>query len=186
MPVNVTIGGAQKEPEVKVTIKKKEDAHEASFKVRKSVEGNLMIFDHRDIDIVIMPKQAKVVAFPKNEMGSHVYDAEDRLFKFLHKMGVIKYGTVQGGAVYNSMQADIPRTSEYDALSYVLIALEKFLDDEKPHFAYEQEFYDEYEKRLTEPEEDDSTDFDPKRQAAEKGSLRPGSQPYGLSAIYRL
>ena len=133
-----------------------------------------------------MPKENKLVAFPKDEMGSHVYDAQNRLFRFLYKMGVIKYGTVQGGAVYNSMQADIPVSPEYDAIGYVLFALEKFLDIEKPHFAYEEEFYKEFEEWLTDPDEDDSTEFDPRRQAAEKGSIRPGTQPFGLSAIYRL
>ena len=187
MAVKVSIGDTQ-EPKaaVKVKIQKAAGGYPVSFRIRKTLEGNLMIFDHRDIDIVIMPTQRKIVAFPKDEMGSHVYDAQDRMFRYLHKMGVIKYGTVQGGAVYNSMQADLPQTQEYDVLGYVLFALEKFIDLEKPHFAYEKEFYDEYEKRLTEPDEEDSTEFDPKRQAAEKGSIRTGLQPYGISAIYRL
>ena len=187
MAVRVSIGDTQ-EPKaaVKVSIQKSDAGYPVSFRIRKTLEGNLMIFDHRDIDIVIMPIQRKIVAFPKNEMGSHVYDAQDRMFRFLHKMGVIKYGTVQGGSVYNSMQADLPETQEYDVLDYVLFALEKFIALEKPHFAYEKEFYDEFEKRLTEPDEEDSTDFDPKRQAAEKGAIRTGIQPYGISAIYRL
>jgi len=188
MSVNVSIGTAEKDvgSMVKVSIRDKKMEFPLSFKIRKTLEGNLIVFDHRDIDIVIMPKDLKVVAFPKNEMGSHVYDAEDRLFKYLYKMGVVKYGTVQGGSVYNSMQADIPESSEYDSVGYVLYALQKILDAERPHLAYEKEFYDEFEKRLTEPDEEDSTDFDPRRQAAEKGSIRPGTQPYGLSAIYRL
>jgi hypothetical protein len=185
MPISVKIAD-EEERTFKVRIKKDERDYPVSLKVRRSLEGNLMIFDHRDIDIVIMPDQGKVVAFPKNEMGSHVYDAEDRLFRYLHKMGVVKYGTVQGGAVYNSMQADIPETSEYNAVDYVLFAVEKFIDLEKPHFAFEEEFYKEYEERLTAPEGDDSTEFDPARQSVEKGSIRPGLQPYGVAAIYRL
>jgi hypothetical protein len=186
--VNVAIGIPEEADKagVKISVKQSDAQFPLSLKIRKTLEGNLIVFDHRDIDIVIMPQEMKVVAFPKNEMGSHVYDAEDRLFKFLYKMGVIKYGTVQGGAVYNSMQADIPSSTDYDSLGYVLYALEKWLDIERPHFAYEQAFYDEFEKRLTEPDEENSTEFDPRRQAAEKGSIRPGTQPFGLSAIYRL
>ena len=171
---------------LKVTFKKDDADYPVKLRVRKTLEGNLMIFDHRDIDIVIMPAQLKIVAFPKYEMGSHVYDAEDRLFRFLHKMGVIKYGTVQGGSVYNSMQADIPRTSEYNALDYVLFAIERFVDAEKPHFAFEEEFYKEFEQSLTQPDAEDTTAFDPERQAVEKGSIRPGLQPYGVASIYRL
>ena len=186
MTVKVTVQGQEEEQKsIKVTIPK-EKGYPIKLKMRKSLEGNLMIFDHRDLDIVIMPVQLKIVAFPKGEMGSHVYDAQDRMFNFLHKMGVVKYGTVQGGAVYNSMQADLPQTDEYNVVDHVLFALEKFIDGEKPYFAYEKAFYDDFEKRLVEPDQDESTDFDPKRHSDEKGSIRPGLKPYGVSAIYRL
>jgi len=186
MTVKVTIQGQEEEQApIKVTIPKKR-GYPVKLKMRKTLEGNLMIFDHRDLDIVVMPIQMKVVAFPKGEMGSHIYDAQDRMFKFLHRMGVIKYGTVQGGAVYNSMQGELPVTKEYNAIDHVLFALEKFIDGEKPYFAYEKAFYDEFEKRLTEPDEDESTNFDATRHSVEKGSIRPGLKPYGVSAIYRL
>jgi hypothetical protein len=190
--INVKLGGEEEvastedNSPLKVIFKKDDPDYPVKLRVRKTLEGNLMIFDHRDIDIVIMPAQLKIVAFPKYEMGSHVYDAEDRLFRFLHKMGVIKYGTVQGGAVYNSMQADIPQSSEYNAVDYVLFAIERFVDTEKPHFAFEEEFYKEFEQSLTQPDAEDATTFDPSRQAPEKGSIRPGLQPYGVASIYRL
>jgi len=195
MGVAVKIGAAPEEqqPDVKVTIRNpdasvviKKKLYPVKFKMRKSLEGNLMIFDHRDIDIVVMPSSKKIVSFPKNEMGSQVYDAQDRMFRFLHKMGVIKYGTVQGGAVYNSMQADLPTTNEYNVIDFVLFALEKWLDAERPYFEFEKAFYDRFDQELTEPDIEDSTNFDPKRQAAEKGSIRPGLQPYGITALYRL
>lgn len=186
MSIKVTIGDNIPEtPKVKVYIEK-EELYPIKLKIRKSLEGNIMIFDHRDMDIVMMPNQRKIVAFPKDEMGSRVYDAQDRLFRFLHKLGVIKYGTVQGGAVYNSMQADIPQTDDYNALDYVLFALEKFIEDEKPHFAFEEKFYQDYEESLTQPDEEDSTEFDPHRQSAQKGTIRPGIQPYGVAAVYRM
>ena len=178
--VKVTI----RNPDATVVINKQ--LYPVKFKMRQSLEGNLMIFDHRDIDIAVMPKDKKIVCFPKNEMGSQVYDAQDRMFRFLHKMGVIKYGTVQGGAVYNSMQADLPTTDEYNVVDFVLFALEKWMDAERPYFEFEKAFYDRFDQELTEPDEEDSTNFDPKRQAAEKGSIRPGLQPYGITALYRL
>ena len=194
MGVAVKIGAVSEEqPDVKVTVRNpdatvviKKQLYPVRFKMRKSLEGNLMIFDHRDIDIVVMPKDKKVVSFPKNEMGSQVYDAQDRMFRFLHKMGVIKYGTVQGGAVYNSMQADLPTTDEYNVVDFVLFALEKWLDAERPYFEFEKAFYDRFDQELTKPDIEDSTNFDPKRQAKEKGSIRPGLQPYGITALYRL
>lgn len=56
-----------------------------SLQARKTLDGHIMIFDHKDIDIVMMPKENKIVAFPKESMGTHVYEVQDRLFKFLFK-----------------------------------------------------------------------------------------------------
>ena len=53
--------------------------------VRKSVAGDLMIFDHGDIDIVLSPANNKVVAFPKEVMNDLVYGAQNRLFAHLRK-----------------------------------------------------------------------------------------------------
>ena len=53
--------------------------------MRKSVNGDLMIFDHGDIDIVLSPSSNKVVAFPKDTMNDLVYGAQNRLFAHLRK-----------------------------------------------------------------------------------------------------
>ena len=55
--------------------------------IRKSLAGDLMIFDHGDIDIVLSPKKNKVVAFPKETMNDLVYGAQNRLFAFLAQEG---------------------------------------------------------------------------------------------------
>ena len=46
--------------------------------IRKSVAGDLMIFDHGDIDIVVSTTQNKVLAFPKETMNDLVYGAQNR------------------------------------------------------------------------------------------------------------
>ena len=53
--------------------------------MRKSVNGDLMIFDHGDIDIVLSPSSNKVVVFPKDTMNDLVYGAQNRLFAHLRK-----------------------------------------------------------------------------------------------------
>ena len=37
--------------------------------VRKSMNGDLMIFDHGDIDIVLSTAKNKIIAFPKDTMN---------------------------------------------------------------------------------------------------------------------
>ena len=69
---------------------------------RRTLDGNVMIFDHRDIDIVLMPEKRKIVAFAKQIFGDEVYNAQDRLFSFLRRKGVIEYDSIQGGNIYSS------------------------------------------------------------------------------------
>ena len=52
--------------------------------VRKSMNGDLMIFDHGDIDIVLSSNKNKVIAFPKETMNDLVYGAQN------HKISVKK------------------------------------------------------------------------------------------------
>ena len=52
---------------IKITIKQGDQAAVVTLEmnIRKAVNGDLMIFDHGDIDIVLSPGENKVVAFPK-------------------------------------------------------------------------------------------------------------------------
>ena len=57
--------------------------------VRRSLDGNYLIFDHIDIDIVVMPEKNKVVTFPKESLSDVVYGAQNRMFDYLVKKGII-------------------------------------------------------------------------------------------------
>ena len=54
-----------------------------SLEARKTLDDNIIIFDHKDIDIVLMPAKNKIVAFPKEILSEYVYLTQDRLFKYL-------------------------------------------------------------------------------------------------------
>lgn len=62
------------------------------------MSGDLMIFDHGDIDIVLSPAKNKVVVFPKDTMTDLVYGAQNRLFAHLRKKGIIVAESIQAGA----------------------------------------------------------------------------------------
>ena len=68
-----------------------------------------MIYDHKDIDIVLMQEKKKIVAFAKDMLTDTVYGAESRLFEYLRKNGIIAYDSIQGGNIYGSMEAKIIR-----------------------------------------------------------------------------
>jgi len=169
--------GLQEEPaesnESNVTIK---------LNIRKTLDDNIMIFDHEDIDIGIMPSAQKVVLFPKADMNEDVYSTQTRLLDFLAKKGVILPETIQGGNVYGTLEASYPPSEKTNVLNLILFMISKFIEDERPYFMHDKAYDKEMEKFFLEPEEEDSTELGEVPHATEKGSSPPWAR-FGL--IYR-
>ena len=109
MAVKITIepsdtGGKEKEPVV------------IELNARRALDGSIMIMDHEDIDIVIMPTKKKCLALAKELLDDKVYGAQDRLFRFLSKRGVIE----------NSSVVKYPETCNF--LRYLILLLFRILE----------------------------------------------------------
>jgi hypothetical protein len=175
---------------ITITIKKKDDdpiQAKINLKARKTLDGNIMILDHDDIDIVLMPKEKKVITFVKCDDGDLAYDTQDRMFKFLVRKGVVLPHTIRSGNIYGSLEAQIPDESDYGNVLYnVLYTIAKFIEEEKP-FMRAVRNYDEMEdERLLHPDMADSTELGEVPHEETKGSLR-SSHPgyyYGLGGMY--
>ena len=170
-----------------IKIKEQPSIETISLKAKKTIDGNIIIVDHPEIDIMILPAQRKVVALPKEELDDEIYETQSRLFKFLVLRGVVIYNTVQAGNLFMSLEASYPEAKQGDAVQYILLSLSKFMDQDLPFYDDQKEFEAEMEKNLLTPEEDEYTEFDPDRYHSDKkGSLRPQNPTYGISSIYRI
>ena len=76
--------GLPEEDGVKIEVVEK-DRIEAKLKLRSAINGDLMILDHKDIDIVIKQGDKKIVAFAKETLSDLVYGAEARLLEYLRR-----------------------------------------------------------------------------------------------------
>ena len=158
--------------------------------IRKSVAGDLMIFDHGDIDIVLSPAKNKIVVFPKETMNDLVYGAQNRLFDHLHKKGIVIPESVQAGSFYGSIEG-IMETSTEDATlapKLALINISKFIEEERPYFEAVEAIIAMDDDQLTHPDKEDSTELGDVPQATEKGSIRTGfvRDPYSLNYMYTI
>jgi|TARA_Y100000034_G_C6866545_1_gene395043 hypothetical protein len=176
---------------ITITITKK-DAHpiqaKLNLKARKTLDGNIMIFDHDDIDIVAMPKENKVMTFVKQDDSDLAYSTQDRLFKFLVRKGVVLPHTVRAGNIYGSIEAKIPETSDYGNVLYnVLYSIAKFIEKEKPFMTAIQDYDEMEDDRLLAPDRVDSTELGEVPHEDVKGTLRPAypGYYYGLGGMYR-
>lgn len=177
-----------------VTIKiGKEDQKETirlEMDIRKSVGGDLMIFDHGDIDIVVSTTTNKITAFPKETMNDLVYGAQNRLFSFLHKKGIVVSESVQGGAVCGAMEAQMqkPFKESIEVAKLALVNLNSFIEEERPYFESLEAIVAIDDNELLHPDKEDSTELGEVPQSIEQGSIRKGMirDPYSLSYSYTI
>ena len=144
--------------------------------VRKTLGGDLVIYDHEDVDIVISPKNKNIIAFAKDEVNDIVYDAQSRLFDYLVKKGVVKRESVQGANVYGAMEGALEEASDdgVDAVQVAVLNITKFMEEEAPRFMYQRMYDEQEEDRLTDPDGEESTELGEVPHKREKGSIRPG------------
>tara|TARA_R100000005_G_C4972001_1_gene184640 strand:- start:55 stop:603 length:549 start_codon:yes stop_codon:yes gene_type:complete len=181
MAIEIKVGKAAPEEE-----KKKPIISQVDLNMTKTLDGDLMIFDHADIDIVIMPKKSKIVAFPKDIMSEVIYGAQDRLFKYLTKKGIVKPDSIVGGSVYGSIEAVILPSDKLKPINLAILNISKWIDTERPYFEFVEEYEDMQTDRLTDPDEEDSTELGEVPHEETKGTLRPGYNygPYYQSYTY--
>jgi hypothetical protein len=168
MAIEINIDTDQQEP------KKEADSANLSFEMnaRRSLDGNIMIFDHIDIDIVYAPGTKKVLTFAKQMQSDAVYAAQNRMFDYLMRHGVVIPESIRGGNIYGSMEAQVPEPAgDLDATKVVIMSIGKFLEEEKPYFMYEKAYKENEMEDLVEPEAEDSTELGEVPQAAKKGSI---------------
>lgn len=160
-------------PTVSVEIKnsnKKRIAFEMNM--RKALNGDLMIFDHKDIDIIVMTEKKKIVAFAKDLMSEVVYGAESRLMEHLRRNGIIEYDSIQGGNVYGSLEGKLHEAKERDPLKAAIFQISEWMRDELPYMESTKGHDENMEDAMLQPDDKDSTELGEVPHAEEKGSIR--------------
>lgn len=150
---------------------------------RKTLDGNIMVYDHPNIDIVIIPSKNKIVSMPKKSYYHDTYPVQKRFFDFLESKGATVLGSTRGGVVYNSLETYYPTNEELDVLQVILLLTKKFLEEETENSMTEREYEEEVEQLYTNPDDDESTELGEVPQAKKKGAIDPNYKPYNL--LYR-
>jgi len=163
-------------------IKEKEEHKplQISLNARKTLDGKIMVMDHRDIDIVIDTASKKIITFPKSVMSDEVYETQDKYFRYLAERGIVERNSIHGGDVYASIQAEYPEAVDENVspAQIVLLSTYKFIEEEKPRFETEEWLENEIDDRYTYPTDEDSTELGEVPEEPRKGSIRPYSPNY--------
>tara|TARA_R110002020_G_scaffold82416_1_gene204038 strand:+ start:10035 stop:10541 length:507 start_codon:yes stop_codon:yes gene_type:complete len=151
---------------------------------RKALDGSLLIMDHQKIDIAVMPKEMKVVTFPKTTSTEDVYDYQNRLLELLADKGIIDRSSIQGGNVFRSLEASVFESEQINSFQAAVYVISEFLNYEAEHEKIADRYEKELEDMYTHPSDRDSTEYGEVPQYAEKGSMRPGYYYYPLRNRY--
>ena len=138
---------------------------------RENLNGDLMIYDHKDIDIVLMQEKKKIIAFAKDMLTDNVYGAESRLFEFLRKKGIVAYDSIQGGNIYGSMEARILDSKKYDSVKSALLNIAEWFKEEGPMLDQLEDHDEMMDDQLINPDDDKTTELGEVPHEEEKGSI---------------
>jgi len=172
-----------KEENPKIKIKVREPLL-VYLQVRRSLDGNYMIFDHPLFDIVIMPRKNKIVTFSKRGALIDSYPSQDKFFDYLMRKGLVLADTIQSGNVYSSLEAAYPINDNVDTIEALLLVIYNFLKEEVKDVNSALDYAEDVEELYIDPDEEDSTELGEVPHAEKKGSIDPGYRPYGL--VYRI
>jgi len=180
-PIQIKIGVAARKPVPSVTLE---------LNIRKSLSGDLMIFDHADIDIVMSSKNNKITAFPKETMNDLVYGAQNRLFSYLRQKGIVIAETIQGASYYGAIEGamETPYDDRINAAKLALINISKFIEEERPYFENIEAVVSATDSEFVDPDKEVSTELGEVPQQAQQGSIRPGfvRDQYSFSYMYTI
>ena len=172
--------------EIKIKIEMPKYNKTVQMKGYRILDGSLLFDSHPEIDIIVDKKKKQVVTYPKNDLGKEAYSAQDRFMNYLSKKGVIDRGTIRSGGVANSLLSKIlsPIEDGIDELNVCMFCIYNFLKTEEPFFNFIEDFEEDYESDLLDPDPEHSTELGEVPHQEQKGSVPPGKY-YGYGYGYR-
>jgi len=160
-------------PTVSIKINDNKVTEKEKLNFKKAINGDIMIFGHNIIDIIILKEQKKIVAFAKDMITDNVYGAENRLFKYLRHKGIVAYDSIQGGSIYGSMEAKMlsPEKPVKKPFGLAIHKINEWIKTEKPMLDGLDAHDEMMDDALLNPDDEHTTELGEVPHEEEKGSI---------------
>ena len=160
----------EQEDGVKIEIVQKD---EINFKLmtRSAVNGDIMILDHKDIDIVLKQGDGKILTFAKETISDYTYGAEARLLEFLRAKGILEYDSIQGGNIYGSMEGKLMKSDDVEVNKIALKVISEWMTTEQSYLKGTTAYDDMSDEHLLSPDGEYSTELGEVPAEEQKGSI---------------
>ena len=153
---------------------------------RRTLDGNILIQDHPHMDIILSPKNKKILALSKILMDDRSYYIQNKFFDYLYKRGVIDPSTIQASNIHSSLEAIIPEKMPDgpDPVEVILFCIFKYFREEAPLWAEEEKLKKDQEEYLLDPDKEHSTELGEIPQKAKQGGI--DNSAYAVNRHYNL
>ena len=160
----------QDEGGVKIEIIEKD---EVNFKLmtRSAINGDIMILDHKDIDIVLKQGEGKILTFAKETLSDYTYGAEARLLEFMRSRGVLEYDSIQGGNIYGSLEGQLMKSEDVEVNKVALKVISEWMTTEESYIKGSTAYDDMSDDHLLSPDGEYSTELGEVPAEERKGSI---------------
>ena len=157
-----------------------------SLKVSKTLDGNLLINDHKHVDIVVVPKDNKIITMPKPYAEIDTFQTQKEFFYSLFKGGVTEGFEVEGGVTFGTMEAKYPAEADVDPLQAVLLQIERYIKETSDDEAVFDNYDANIEDNFIDPDAQKSTEAGevPPYEDTPEGSQTPTYSYYGYGYRY--
>lgn len=155
---------------------------------RKAINGDLLIFDHDLIDIVVSKEKSRISTFPKKTVTEEAYSTQESLLQKLSRLGIVDRGSIRSGSVHSSLEGQILESAdeEISAFQITLLEIFNFLGEEEPNMRSREMYKDKLQDFFLDPEDEDSTELGEVPHKEKKGSLDHQVRPYGYQYMYSI
>lgn len=177
MAINISIVGDEEkvdqpteESGIKIEVVAK-DRIDFGLNTRSAINGDIMILDHKDIDIVLKQNGGMIMAFAKETISDFTYGAEARLLEFMRAKGILEYDSIQGGNVYGSLEGKLMNSSQFEPNKIALKVISEWMSTEEAYIKGSTAYDDMSDDHLLSPDGEYSTELGEVPAEEKKGSI---------------
>ena len=179
MPIKIKIGND-------VKAENKPPQATVSLKISKTLAGNLLINDHKHMDIVIVPSENKIVTMPKPYAEIDTFQTQNDFMYAMFKGGVTEALTPEGGEFFGVIETKYPPKADVDPLQAVLYQIEKYIQETRDSEIVYDNYDENVEDNFTNPTPEKSTEYGevPSYEDTPQGAQTPTYSYYGYGYRY--
>lgn len=141
------------------------------LKMAKSLDGNLIVYDHPRVLFVISAGKRKITMIAKENIKDDLFPVQKRFMHFAMPLGIVILGSESIGYLPNMFEFTYPEDPKRDTLKILLKFIHQFILKEKEIYKKIDGYREETEKRLLSPDEEHSTELGEIPHAEKKGYM---------------